>query len=159
MLEVLIVQLPHAQGLALPEYQTEWSSGMDICAAVEDAAQLNPGDVVLTPTGFSLAIPAGYEGQIRGRSGLARKGIIVPNAPGTIDSDYRGEVAVLLANIGSEPFVVNRGDRIAQLVVAPVVVVDWVALDELDELGESERGGSGFGSTGVNSSTTSHSGE
>lgn len=148
---VPIVRLPSARGLPLPAYATEGSAGLDLSAAVDADLTLAPGDRVAVPTGFQLALPEGYEGQIRGRSGLAlRAGIVLPNAPGTIDSDYRGEVHVILWNAGAQPFVVKRGDRIAQLVVAPVVCAQ---LAEVTALDETERGGGGFGHTGRGSGT------
>ena len=137
--------LPHAEGLPLPAYATPGSAGMDLLAAVPGPLVLAPGERALVPTGLELALPPGYEGQVRPRSGLAlRHGVVLPNAPGTIDSDYRGEVQVILWNTGAEPFAIARGDRIAQLVIAPVV---RVAVEEgaLDETG---RGDGGFGSTG-----------
>jgi dUTP pyrophosphatase len=132
----------------LPAYQTSGAAGMDLCACPEDGAELSllPGGRALVATGISLAIPDGYEGQVRPRSGLALKhGISVLNSPGTIDSDYRGEVKVLLINLGSEPFVVRPGDRIAQLVIAPVTRVE---LREAAVLDDTERGAGGFGHTG-----------
>lgn len=143
---VPIVRLPSARGLPLPSYATEGSVGLDLPAAVEADLTVAPGERVAIPTGFQLALPDGYEGQVRGRSGLAlRAGIVLPNAPGTIDSDYRGELHVILWNTGAQPFVVRRGDRIAQLVVAPVVRAQ---LAEVTALDETERGGGGFGHTG-----------
>ncbi|HPC83197.1 MAG TPA: dUTP diphosphatase [Thermoanaerobaculaceae bacterium] len=144
---VLVQRLPHAAGLPLPRYLSAWAAGADVVAAVEASLTLAPGERAAVPTGLVLAIPEGYEVQVRPRSGLAlRWGITLPNAPGTIDSDFRGEVKVLLANTGSEPFVVRRGDRIAQLVVAPVLRAEFV---EVEALPPSERGAGGFGSTGV----------
>jgi dUTP pyrophosphatase len=134
----------HAVGL--PAYQSEHAAGMDLLAAVTEPLTLEPGTVLPIPTGLRLEIPPGYEGQVRPRSGLAlRHGISVPNAPGTIDADYRGEVLVLLANLGREPFVIRRGERIAQLVFAPVA---RATLDVGDELSETARGDGGFGHTG-----------
>jgi len=139
--------LPHGQGLDLPAYQTVGSAGMDLRAAVDSQIVLGHLERVAVPTGLRIAIPAGFEGQVRPRSGLAFKfGISVPNAPGTIDSDYRGELKVLLINLGLEPFTITRGERIAQLVIAPVVQSPIVVVDDLDE---TERGVGGFGSTGV----------
>jgi dUTP pyrophosphatase len=139
-------RLPHAAGLPLPAPASAGSAGLDLRAAVEGEVVLAPGGRVLVPTGLVLEIPPGWEGQVRPRSGLAlRHGITLPNAPGTIDSDYRGELLVILANGGGEPFTVRRGDRIAQLVVAPVANVEWV---ESDELSASVRERGGFGSTG-----------
>lgn len=141
---VPVKRLPHFAGLELPEYASEGAAGMDVLAA-EDVT-LAPGARHGVATGLAVAIPPGFEIQVRPRSGLALKhGISVPNAPGTIDSDYRGEVKVILINHGSEPFEVRRGDRIAQLVLAPVTRADWLPVDELDE---TARGEGGFGSTG-----------
>lgn len=123
------------------------AAGADLCAAVREQLTLLPGARALVPTGFSIALPPGYEAQVRPRSGLAiRSGVTCLNAPGTIDADYRGEVRVVLANFGNEPFVIRRGDRIAQIVVAPVA---HAAFDLVDELPPTERGEGGFGSTGV----------
>ena len=120
---------------------------MDLCAAVDAPVTLAPGERRLMPTGYAVAIPRGYEGQVRPRSGLAlRHGVTVLNAPGTVDADYRGELRVLLVNLGSEPFVVRRGDRIAQLVICPVAEAELVEVETLDE---TARGGGGYGSTGV----------
>jgi dUTP pyrophosphatase len=143
---VRVRRLPHGEGLPLPSPASPGSAGLDLRAAIADDMVLAPGARALVPTGLVLELPAGWEGQVRPRSGLAlRHGITLPNAPGTIDSDYRGELAVLLANLGDAPFTVRRGDRIAQLVVAPVARVVWV---EAEELAPSERQGGGFGSTG-----------
>ena len=129
-----------------PAYATEGSVGLDLPAAVEEPLVIGPGARVLVPTGFALAIPPGYEGQIRPRSGLAAKhGITIPNAPGTIDSDYRGEVKVLLLNGGEESLTIKRGDRVAQLVIAPVVRAELIEVSDLDE---TKRGAGGFGHTG-----------
>ena len=142
---IRILRLPHGAGLALPAYATPGAAGMDVVAA-EDVT-LAPGARAAIATGFAMAIPAGYEVQVRPRSGLALKhGITCLNTPGTIDSDYRGEVKVILANLGAEPFVVARGDRIAQLVPASVTTA---RLDEVDRLGDTARGTGGFGSTGL----------
>jgi dUTP pyrophosphatase len=142
--QIRITRLPHGQGLPLPCYATPGAAGMDVVAA-EDL-DLQPGQRHAVATGFKVAIPEGFEIQVRPRSGLAIKhGISVPNTPGTIDSDYRGEVKVLLINHGAEPFPVRRGERIAQLVPAAVTLASW---DEVDELCETERGSGGFGSTG-----------
>lgn len=144
---IRIRRLPHAEGLALPRAATESSAGVDLAAAIEGELTLAPGARERVPTGFSLAIPVGYEGQVRARSGLAlRHGIVLPNAPGTIDADYRGELQVILMNAGSEPFTIKRGDRIAQLVVAPVV---HGVFEEVSELDETDRGEGGFGHSGV----------
>jgi dUTP pyrophosphatase len=139
-----VKRLPHGEGLPLPAYATPGAAGMDVVSA-EDVT-LAPGARHAVATGLALAIPPGYEIQVRPRSGLALKhGISVPNTPGTIDSDYRGELKVILINLGTEPFAIQRGDRIAQLVLAPVVQAAW---DEVAELDETERGAGGFGSTG-----------
>ena len=132
---------------AFPSYMTPGSSGLDLRASIEEPMTLEPFERKLIPTGLKLAIPQGYEGQVRPRSGLALKhGITTLNSPGTIDSDYRGEVKVLLSNLGSAPVVINSGDRIAQLVIAPVVQAE---LEEVDELDDTSRGEGGFGHTGV----------
>ena len=144
-IRIAIARLPHGEGLPLPSYATPGAAGMDVVAA-EDL-DLLPGRRHAVATGFKVAIPHGYEIQVRPRSGLAFKhGISVPNAPGTIDSDYRGELKIVLINHGSEPFAVRRGERIAQLVPAAVTQATF---DEVEELCETERGGGGFGSTGV----------
>lgn len=141
---VRVRRLPHGLGLDLPHYATPGAAGMDVVAA-EDLT-LAPGARHAVATGFALAIPPGYEIQVRPRSGLALKhGITVPNTPGTIDSDYRGELKVILINHGAEPFAIARGDRVAQLVLAPVVQAAW---DEVEELDATARGAGGFGSTG-----------
>jgi dUTP pyrophosphatase len=148
-LKVGVLRLPHAGGLPLPEYQTTGSAGLDLLAALDaqHPMTLAPGARALVPTGLVLELPPGYEAQVRPRSGLALKhGISVLNSPGTIDSDYRGEVSVILANLGQAPFDVRRGERIAQLVVSPVTRVDLV---EVREVKETRRGAGGFGSTGI----------
>ena len=143
--EVRVKRLNHGAGLALPAYATSGAAGMDICAA--ESLNLRAGKRHAVATGFAFAIPDGYEVQVRPRSGLALKhGITCLNTPGTIDSDYRGEVKVILANLGDEDFVINTGDRIAQIVVAPVTQGIMVEVDALDD---TERGTGGFGSTGV----------
>ena len=145
---VQVRPLPHFDGLVLPVYETSGSAGMDVRAAVAQDAPISlaPGARALVPTGLSVAIPEGYEIQVRPRSGLAAKhGLTCLNTPGTIDSDYRGEIKVILINLGAEPFTVLRGERIAQLVLAPVTRLGW---QEVSELGETERGAGGFGSTG-----------
>jgi dUTP pyrophosphatase len=145
---LVVRRLPHAAGLPLPAYQTASAAGLDLVAALAEDAPLTvaPGARVQVPTGLQIALPAGTEGQVRPRSGLAAKhGLTVLNAPGTIDADYRGEVGVLLVNLGAEPVTIARGDRIAQLVVAPVL---QVAIEEADTLPDTARGGGGFGSTG-----------
>jgi dUTP pyrophosphatase len=145
-LDVKIQVLPHGEGLPMPAYATAGSAGTDLQAAVEEPIILGPGERTLVPTGIRIALPAGYEAQIRPRSGLAiKQGITVVNAPGTVDSDYRGEVKVGLVNLSSEAYTVQRGDRIAQMVVAPVTRVAWQPVASLDE---TERGAGGFGSTG-----------
>ena len=149
MLDVALTRMPHAEGLDLPAYETSASAGMDLRAAVpdEDPATLPSGGRDLLPTGLKIALPEGYEGQVRPRSGLAhRHGVTVLNSPGTIDADYRGEVKVLLVNHGAEPFDVERGMRIAQLVVAQHARVSWVKQEALEE---TVRGPGGFGSTGT----------
>jgi dUTP pyrophosphatase len=144
---VAFKRLPEGNGLPLPAYMSEHAAGADICAAVRDELTLLPGARALVPTGFSMALPAGYEAQVRPRSGLAiRGGLTCLNSPGTIDADYRGQVHVVLANLGSEPFVIRRGDRIAQIVVAPVARARFELVDELPA---SDRGSGGFGSTDV----------
>ena len=143
---VRILRLPHGQGLALPSYQSKHAAGLDVVAAVIEPVELAPEGRMLVPTGFALELPEGYEAQVRPRSGLALKhGVTLLNTPGTIDADYRGEVMVLLINHGSETFTIRRGDRIAQLVIAPVNHVEIVAVETL---GATERGPGGFGSTG-----------
>lgn len=143
---VTIQRLPEGVGLELPAYMTEGAAGADVCAAIRDELTLLPGARALVPAGFSLAVPAGYEMQVRPRSGLAlRAGVTLLNTPGTIDSDYRGPVGVLLVNFGTEPYTVRRGDRIAQLVLAPVARALY---DETQELEATARSVGGFGSTG-----------
>ena len=145
---VRFVWLDHGKGLETPRQQTKGAAGIDLPAALLSGEELTiaPGERAKVPTGLSLALPAGYEGQVRPRSGLAAKhGVTVLNAPGTVDRDYRGEVMVVLINHGDTPFRLRRGDRIAQLVVAPVVTVEMVEAQALDE---TERGGGGHGSTG-----------
>jgi dUTP pyrophosphatase len=133
-------------GAVAPRYMSEGAAGLDLASAAPESIVIPPGGRVAVPTGLALEIPPGYEGQVRGRSGLARKhGVGLPNAPGTIDSDYRGEVAVLLINWGAEPFVVSPGDRIAQLVIAPVAIAE---LEEAADLSATTRGSGGFGHTG-----------
>lgn len=146
-LSVAITTLPHAEGLGLPAYATEHAAGMDLCAAVANDVVIEPGKRALVPTGLSIALPEGYEAQVRPRSGLALKhGITVLNSPGTIDADYRGEVQVILANMGHENFTITRGMRIAQMIVASYARVAW---QQVTALPESARGTGGFGSTGV----------
>jgi dUTP pyrophosphatase len=145
--ELLIQLRDDAKDVPLPKYMSEHASGMDLCAAVSEPVVLGPGERALVPAGFHMALPPGYEAQVRPRSGLAVKhGIIVVNSPGTIDADYRGEVKVILANLGTETFTINRGDRIAQMVIQPVLQAE---LKVVDELPASERGQGGFGHTGT----------
>jgi len=144
---VSIQRLPHGADLPLPAYATAESAGLDLLAAVASDRILPPGQRDLVPTGISIALPRGFEAQVRPRSGLALKaGITVLNAPGTIDADYRGEIGVIVINLGNEPFVIRRGERNAQLIVAPVSRVAWL---ETAERAESGRGAGGFGSTGT----------
>jgi dUTP pyrophosphatase len=148
--EVRVTRLPHGADLPLPEYQSALASGLDLLAAVPADApiELAPGARALVPTGIAIALPAGFEGQVRPRSGLAaRHGVTVLNTPGTVDADYRGELQVILVNLGAGPFIVSRGMRIAQLVVAPV---QRIKLVEVDALNTTVRAQGGFGSTGTN---------
>jgi dUTP diphosphatase len=143
---VAIKVLPHGEGLPLPAYASAGAAGIDLAAAVDRALELRPGTRALVPTGIALALPEGYEGQVRPRSGLAVKhGLTVLNSPGTIDCDYRGEVQVILANLGDEAVTIRRGERIAQLVIAPVTRVE---IERVTGLPETTRGAGGFGSTG-----------
>lgn len=147
VVDVEVKRLPHGAGLPLPEYATADSAGLDLLAAIDGELTLEPGKRALVPTGLAIALPQGYEAQVRPRSGLAlRNGVTVLNSPGTVDADYRGEVCVILANLGDEAFVVTRGMRIAQMVVAPVSRLRW---NEVPDLPGSERGAGGFGSTGT----------
>ena len=142
-----IKRLEGNRDIALPAYHTQGASGLDLRAAVKGPLSLAPGEIRLVPTGLAVSIPSGYEGQIRPRSGLAlRHGIGMVNAPGTIDSDYRGEIGLVVVNWGRAPFVINRGDRIAQMVVAPVA---RAAVVEVEDLEATPRGGGGFGHSGV----------
>jgi len=144
--EIDVVRLPHGRDLPLPHYASAQAAGMDLRAAVQETVVLAPGERRLIPTGLAMALPPGFEAQVRPRSGLALKhGVTVLNAPGTIDADYRGEVGVILVNLGDMPFHVERGDRIAQLVIAPCAQAGW---REVAELEQSERGAGGFGSSG-----------
>ena len=144
---VAVLRLPHAEGLSLPAYATAGAAGMDLLAAVAEPLTIAPGARALVPTGLKIALPAGYELQVRPRSGLALKhGIVLPNSPGTVDEDYRGELQVIVMNAGQEPFTIERGMRIAQAVIAPVVRAAW---QEVDVLPETARGVGGFGSTGT----------
>ncbi len=147
MSQIKFKKLPHAKDLALPGYETGSAAGMDIRAALVKPITLNPGERTLIPTGLQMALPEGYEAQIRPRSGLAiRNGITMLNSPGTIDADYRGEVKVIAINHGQDEFVINHGDRIAQMVIAPVI---QLPIKEVSELDETDRGEGGFGSTGI----------
>jgi len=149
-IKVAVKPLEHAVGLKLPSYATSQSAGMDLTAALEEALELGPGDRALIPTGLTIALPKGFEAQVRPRSGLAVKyGVTVLNTPGTIDADYRGEVKVILINHGQEPFTIERGMRIAQMVVGQFAHVDWEVVEELEK--NEERGEGGFGSTGTSS--------
>ena len=146
-INIPVTRLPHGADLALPAYATTDSAGMDLLAAIDDARVLKPLERALIPTGLAIALPEGYEAQVRPRSGLAAKhGVTCLNTPGTIDADYRGEVKVILVNLGDSPVTIERGQRIAQLVVAPVARVAW---DEVAELPATLRGAGGFGSTGT----------
>jgi dUTP pyrophosphatase len=145
---VRVATLPHFEGLVLPAYETSEAAGMDLRAAVDNSTPvtLAPGARAMIPTGLTIALPSGYEAQVRPRSGLAAKhGITCLNSPGTIDADYRGEVKVILINLGQEPFVIKRGERIAQMIIAPVTRADLTVVTQLDG---TERGSGGFGSTG-----------
>ena len=143
---VQLQRLPHGAGIDLPAYQTEHAAGMDVHAAIDGDMTIDPGQIILVPGGFKMALPEGYEAQIRPRSGLSVKhGITVPNAPGTIDADYRGEVKIALINLGSQSFTITPNMRIAQMVIAPV---SHATLKVVDELTETARGEGGFGHTG-----------
>ena len=145
-LAVRLRRLPHGEGLPLPAYQSAHAAGMDLVAALTEPLTLDPGDIDLIPCGFALALPVGYEAQVRPRSGLAlRHGLSMPNAPGTLDADYRGEVQVPLINLGRHPYTVERGQRIAQMIVAPVTRAEWIEVETLDD---TARGEGGFGHTG-----------
>lgn len=147
MKKVLFKKLLHAQDLPLPSYESTHAAGMDIRAALEEPVVLGPGERALIPTGLQMALPEGFEAQIRPRSGLAwRNGITMLNTPGTIDADYRGEIKVLAINHGKDSFTINHGDRIAQMVIAPI---RQFPVDEVNDLPGTERGDGGFGSTGV----------
>jgi dUTP pyrophosphatase len=144
---IKIKRLDHNPDLPLPGYETEGSSGMDIRAAVDSPVILNPGEIKLVPSGFSMSIPHGYEAQIRPRSGLAlRHGIGMVNSPGTIDSDYRGEISIIMINWGSAAYTINRGDRIAQMVISKVLRAEMADVDSLDD---TKRGSGGFGHSGT----------
>ena len=145
--EIAVTRLPHNADLPLPAYETAQSAGMDLAAAIDAPITLSPGERSMVPTGLAIALPAGYEAQVRLRSGLAAKnGVTVLNTPGTVDADYRGEVKVILINLGDTAFEIERGMRIAQMVIAPVT---QAAMVETDELPETLRGEGGFGSTGA----------
>ena len=147
MIDLPVKRLPHAEGLTLPAYATADSAGLDLQAAIAEPIVLQPGQRKLVPTGMAIALPPGFEAQVRPRSGLALKhGVTVLNAPGTIDADYRGEIGVVLINHGDQAFTINRGERIAQMVVAAYSQVRWQAVEELTD---TQRGAGGFGSTGV----------
>jgi dUTP pyrophosphatase len=144
--QVRLTRLPHGADLPLPSYATAGAAGMDFCAAVTEPVTIAPGRRALIPTGFAIALPPGYELQIRPRSGLALKhGIVLPNSPGTIDEDYRGEIQIIVMNASDEHFTITRGMRIAQAVLAPVVRAAW---EEVETLDATDRGAGGFGSTG-----------
>jgi dUTP pyrophosphatase len=146
VISVKVEKLPHAADLDLPAYGSAQAAGCDLLAAISQTLILAPGARALVPTGLRIALPSGFEAQVRPRSGLAAKhGVTVLNTPGTVDSDYRGEVKVILANLGDEPFEVTRAMRIAQMVVAPVTRVEWAETADLDQ---TDRGAGGFGSTG-----------
>ena len=144
---ISITRFPHANGISLPEYQTNGSAGMDLCAAIENELVLSPMQIAIVPTGFAISLPNGFEAQVRPRSGLAAKyGITIVNSPGTIDSDYRGEIKVILQNLGKENFVIKRGERIAQMIIAKYEKIEW---NEVVSLDETQRGEGGFGHTGT----------
>lgn len=146
-ISVHVARMQHAMDLPLPNYATEQSAGMDLCAAIDAPITLQPGQHGMVPTGLSIALPAGFEAQVRPRSGLAAKnGVTVLNSPGTIDADYRGEIKAILINLSQTPFVIERGMRIAQMVVARHSTVTWAEVETLDE---TARGAGGFGSTGT----------
>ena len=146
-IDVRVKQLPHGEGLDLPNYQTADSAGCDLLAAIDEDRVLQPGERALIPSGLAIALPSGYEAQVRPRSGLALKqGVTVLNTPGTVDADYRGEVGVILINLGDQPVTITRGMRMAQMVVAPVTQAVFHLADSLDE---TDRGAGGFGSTGT----------
>ncbi|MGE5422169.1 MAG: dUTP diphosphatase [Ignavibacteriales bacterium] len=144
--KVSIERMPHSKGIPLPNYMTSGASGVDLYAANEEPVIIDPGTLALIPTGLKIAVPEGYEAQVRPRSGLALKhGITVLNTPGTIDADYRGEVKVIVINLGTDEYIVDRGERIAQMVFCPIVQVEFAEVDSLDE---TNRGEGGFGHTG-----------
>ncbi len=146
-IRVQVTRLDHNQDLDLPSYETTQSAGMDLAAAIDEPLRLEPGERALVPTGLAIALPHGYEAQVRPRSGLAiRHGVTLPNTPGTIDADYRGEIKIIVINLGDTAFEIVRGMRIAQMIIAPVIRAELV---EVSELPETERGAGGFGSTGT----------
>lgn len=146
-MKIQFKKLPHAKDLPLPSYESKYAAGMDIRAALEEPVTLKPGERALVPTGLKMAMPEGYEAQMRPRSGLAyRNGITMLNTPGTIDADYRGELKMLAINLGEKDFEINHGDRIAQMIIAPVIQAE---VHEVEDLSDTERGDGGFGSTGV----------
>jgi dUTP pyrophosphatase len=146
-ISVKVTRLEHGRNLPLPQYQSKQAAGMDLCAAVDAPVVIAPGEIKLVPTGLAISLPEGYEAQIRPRSGLALKqGISLVNTPGTIDADYRGEIKIIMINHGKLPVTINRGDRIAQMVINRVAQGEWVEVATLDE---TERSGGGFGHTGV----------
>jgi len=148
-ISIVVARLENGRDLALPAYQTPHAAGMDLLAAVSEPVTLAPMQRAAIPCGFVMALPPGYEAQIRPRSGLALKhGLSMPNSPGTIDADYRGEIKVLMINFGAAPFVITRGMRIAQMVICPVAAGQWAEVADAGHLPESERGAGGFGSTG-----------
>ena len=147
---VKVRRLPNGNGVPLPSFATAHAAGADVCAAVDGPVTLAPGEIGVIPCGFAMAVPPGYEAQVRPRSGLSSKhGLTLINSPGTIDSDYRGEVKVPLVNHGTAPFTVERGMRVAQMVIAAVPKIVFKEVDELDELDETDRGTGGFGHTGI----------
>jgi len=144
---ISISRFPHANGIPLPQYQTNGSAGMDLFAAIESELVLSPFQIAIVPTGLAISLPNGFEAQVRPRSGLAAKyGITIVNSPGTIDSDYRGEIKVILQNLGRESFTIKRGDRIAQMIIAKYEKIKW---NEVPSLDETQRGDGGFGHTGL----------
>lgn len=146
LLKISVMKADHASDLPLPEYMTNQAAGVDLLAAVDAPVPIHPGQILLVPTGLHIALPAGFEAQIRPRSGLALKyGISLVNSPGTIDADYRGEIKLIMINFGSEPFVIQRGERVAQMVVSKV---ERVHFQLVEELAETQRGTGGFGHTG-----------
>lgn len=146
-MKIQFKKLPHAKDLPLPSYESKYAAGMDIRAALKEPVTLKPGERALIPTGLKMAMPKGYEAQMRPRSGLAyRNGITMLNTPGTIDADYRGELKMLAVNLGEDEFEINHGDRIAQMIIAPVIQAE---VNEVEDLSDTERGDGGFGSTGV----------